>query len=95
MLLCFIATFFSGRVATRRKKAAHTIYWHAPLSQQMSDDNTDTILGGVTAGFLALCGICVVVSAWRARRPVMKVSRSDPDLESLQNIVADSLPSHK
>ena len=57
-------------------------------------EDTDGILGGVTAGFLALCGICVVVSAWRARRPVMKASRSDPDLESLQNIVQDSLPTH-
>ena len=63
----------------------------------MSDDNRDAILGGVTAGFLALCGICVVVSAWRASRisRAMKASRSDPDLESLQDIVADSLPSHK
>jgi len=57
-------------------------------------DTTDTILGGVTAGFLALCGICVVVNVWRNRRPAMKVSRSDPDLEGLQNIVTDSLPTH-
>ena len=60
----------------------------------MGDDNTDTILGGLTAGFLAVCCVAVLANAWRNRRPAMKVSRSDPDLENLQDIVQDSLPTH-
>ena len=60
-------------------------------------DTTDSILAGLTAAALALCGITAFVSAWRTSRRalVMKSSRSDPDLESLQNIVTDSLPTHK
>ncbi len=47
----------------------------------MSDDNTDTILGGVTAGFLAFCAICVAVNTWRSHRQTgMKPSRSETDL---------------
>ena len=57
-------------------------------------DDTDTILGMCAAAGIAVCGICVVVNAWRNSRPHMKVSRSDPDLENLQDIVADSLPTH-
>ena len=60
-------------------------------------DTTDSILGGIAAGFLALCGLSTIVYAWRnSRRQIsLKESRSDPDLESLQNIVTDSLPTHK
>ena len=59
----------------------------------MNMADTDSILGGVTAGFLAVCFVGVLANAWcRTRR--MKMSRSEPDLESLQNIVQDSLPTH-
>jgi len=59
--------------------------------------DTDSILGGLTAGLLAACAAGVLINAWCAmrRRNAMKESRSDPDLESLQNIAADSLPTHK
>ncbi len=56
-------------------------------------DTTDSILGGVTAGFLALCCVGALANAWcRTRR--LKMSRSDTDLENLQDIVQDSLPTH-
>ena len=60
------------------------------------DDPTDMALG-ISAGLgLALCCVCALVAAWR-RVPDqrLKVSRSDPDLENLQDLVAESLPSHK
>jgi hypothetical protein len=60
------------------------------------DDPTDMALGISAAVGMALCGICVVVNAWRnSRQPRLKESRSDPDLENLQDLVADSLPTHK
>ena len=59
----------------------------------MSDDPTDAILGGLTAGSLVLCAICVGVNAWRsARWPSrggMKVSRSNDDLT---NILEQAIP---
>lgn len=57
-------------------------------------DATDTALASVTAVSLALCCIGTLVYVWRGRTG-LKPSRSDPDLESLQNIVTDSLPTHK
>jgi hypothetical protein len=60
------------------------------------DDPTDMALGISAAVGLALCGVCVVVHAWRtSRQPRLKESRSDPDLENLQDLVAESLPTHK
>jgi hypothetical protein len=60
------------------------------------DDPTDMALGISAAVGLAICGICVVVNAWRSSRmPRLKESRSDPDLENLQDLVAESLPTHK
>lgn len=62
------------------------------------DDPTDTALAVCAALGLALCGIGTLVYSWRTSRgykSAMKASRSDPDLENLQDIVADSLPSHK
>lgn len=61
------------------------------------DDPTDMALGISAAVGIGICAICVIVHAWRTSRQAshMKVSRSDPDLENLQDIVAESLPSHK
>ena len=61
------------------------------------DDPRDLALGISAAVGLSICAICVLVNAWRTSRqvPHMKVSRSDPDLENLQDLAADSLPSHK
>lgn len=56
----------------------------------------DGILGVCTAVSMAICGICAVVHAFRDTSDMrLRVSRSDPDLESLQNIAVDSLPTHK
>lgn len=71
------------------------IYTQGAKAPQM-DDPTDTALGASAAVGLALCCICALVAACRRDRPDrMKVSRSDPDLENLQDLVADSIPSHK
>ena len=52
--------------------------------------DTDTILGVCSAVAIALCGACILGHAWRqSKRPALKTSRSDPDLE---NILQDSLP---
>jgi hypothetical protein len=62
------------------------------------DDPTDRALAVCAGVGLALCGIGVFVSAWRSSRgykAAMKESRSDQDLSSLENIVTDSLPTHK
>lgn len=62
------------------------------------DDPTDKALAVCTAVGLALCAIGTLVHAWRTSRgykSAMKESRSDTDLENLQDIVADSIPSHK
>ena len=49
------------------------------------DDITDTALGISAAVGLALCGVCVVVAAWRQskNRAQMKPSRSNDDLTSM------------
>lgn len=60
------------------------------------DDPTDMALGISAAVGMAVCCVCVLVNAWRnSRQPHMKVSRSDPDLENLQDIVAEAVPSHR
>jgi hypothetical protein len=59
------------------------------------NDPTDTALAVCTGVGLALCAIGALVHAWRTsgrHMQVMKESRSDPDLE---NLAADSLPTHK
>jgi hypothetical protein len=59
-------------------------------------DPTDTALAACAGIGLAVCAACALGYAWRtALPPRMKESRSDPDLESLREIVSDSLPSHK
>ena len=60
------------------------------------DDPTDTALAACTGVGLALCCLAAFWTAYR-RVPLdrIKVSRSDPDLENLQDLVADSIPSHK
>ncbi len=58
------------------------------------NDPTDLALGISAAVALTVCGICVLVNAWRTSGRPLKMSRSDPDLESLQDIGSDSLPTH-
>lgn len=55
------------------------------------DDPTDMALG-ISAGVaLAICGICVVVNAWRSSHvPRMKESKSDTDLT---NMLENAIPS--
>jgi hypothetical protein len=48
--------------------------------------DTDHVLGILAGVGLAVCGICVVVNAWRST-PRMKMSRSDPDLSILENAI--------
>lgn len=71
-------------------------YTEVELGNQM-DDPTDTALAVCTGVGLALCCLAAFWSACRRGDPGygIKVSRSDPDLENLQDIVADSIPSHK
>ena len=62
------------------------------------DDPTDKALAVCTGIGLALCAIGALTHAWRSSRgykAAMKESRSDQDLASLENIVTDSLPTHK
>ena len=48
------------------------------------NDPTDMALGISAAVGLALCGLCVVVNAWKnSRMPRMKESRSDTDLSTM------------
>lgn len=50
--------------------------------------DTDMIMGILAGVGLAICGVCVVVNAWRATpHPHMKISRSDPDLSILENAI--------
>lgn len=50
--------------------------------------DTDSILGICAGVGMAICGVCVIVHAWRATpRPHMKISRSDPDLSILENAI--------
>jgi hypothetical protein len=50
--------------------------------------DTDMILGICAAVGMTICGVCVVVNAWRSTpHPHMKVSRSDPDLSILENAI--------
>ena len=62
----------------------------------MDTDNALSI--AVIVGLSSLC-ICGIVSVcWKTRVPPaghLKVSRSDPDLENLQDLAVDSLPTHK
>lgn len=60
-------------------------------------DTTDTVLAAILATGLSVCGLGLVIGLIRATcwRPRMKQSRSDPDLESLQELGSDSLPTHK
>ncbi len=56
-------------------------------------DTLDTVLGVCTAVSLAICAACVGAHAWRqSKKPTLKVSRSDNDLE---NILQDSLPTSR
>jgi hypothetical protein len=59
-------------------------------------DTTDTALAASVATGLALCGLAIVGyfvrSACFPKR--LKISRSDNDLENLQDLVSDSLPTH-
>lgn len=61
--------------------------------------DTDQALSIATiVGLLTICACGIVSVCYRTRAPSvghMKVSRSDPDLENLQDLVADSIPSHK
>jgi hypothetical protein len=62
------------------------------------DDPTDRALAISAAVGLFLCFVGGVVSVCRdnrVRTTRLKESRSDPDLENLQDLVADSIPSHK
>ena len=49
------------------------------------NDPTDTALGISAAVGLTLCGVCVVVAAWRQSkiRKYMKASRSDTDISKM------------
>lgn len=50
--------------------------------------DTDMVLGILAGVGLAICGVCVVVNAWRGTPTLhMKVSRSDPDLSILENAI--------
>lgn len=50
--------------------------------------DTDMIMGILAGVGLAVCGVCVVVHAWRGTpHPHMKISRSDPDLSILENAI--------
>ena len=62
------------------------------------DDPTDLALAVCAGVGLALCGIGTLIYSWRTSngyKPTMKESRSDPDLENLQDMMPDSLPTHK
>lgn len=49
------------------------------------DDQTDFILGIVASAGIAICGLCIVVHAWRQSkmRGHMKPSRSNDDLSAM------------
>jgi hypothetical protein len=82
--------FWEGLGAPVEKHAQHLRICRAKWQM-----DTDTIMGVSAAVALAVCGICVVWRAWyESKRPHLKVSRSDPDLENLQDIATDSLPTH-
>lgn len=52
----------------------------------MDGDTTDALLGGFTAGTLALCLVGVLVHVCRAsRQPRLKPSRSDSELSAMVN----------
>ena len=61
--------------------------------------DTDQALSiAVVVGLATICA-CGIFSVCYKRRALpaghLKISRSDPDLENLQDLVADSIPSHK
>jgi hypothetical protein len=61
-------------------------------------DTTDLALSVTTGVGLAACFICILYAAWRQprwQRPAMNHSRSDPDLENLQDLVADAIPTNR
>lgn len=60
------------------------------------DDVTDTALGVSAAVGIALCGICVLVTAWRQSkfRAYMKASRSDTDISQMVPQNADPIIIH-
>ena len=61
-------------------------------------DTTDLALSITTGVGLTLCAICICVGAWRQprwQRPAMNHSRSDPDLENLQDLVSDAIPTNR
>jgi hypothetical protein len=60
-------------------------------------DTTDTALATSVAVGLALCGFAIVGYIVRAScfPNRMKISRSDNDLENLQDLVADSIPTNR
>jgi hypothetical protein len=61
------------------------VYGHGAFSPQM---DTDMIMGICAAVGMTICGVCVVVNAWRSTpHPHMKISRSDPDLSILENAI--------
>ncbi len=62
------------------------------------DDPTDRALAISAAVGLFLCFVGGVISVCKEKQfrvSRLKESRSDPDLENLQDLVADSIPSHK
>ncbi len=75
------------------------VYTETTHGKQMADNDTTDLALSVTTGVgLTLCCICVLVAAWRQprfQRPAMTHSRSDPDLENLQDLVSDAIPTHR
>lgn len=65
----------------------------------IANDNQmdDTVLAGFVGAGLAIAGLCMIVATIRvcSRRPQMKPSRSDNDLENLQDLVSDAIPANR
>ena len=66
---------------------------HIACDNQM----TDTALAAIVATGFSIAGIGIVVAIIRvcSRRPQMKPSRSDNDLENLQDLVSDAIPANR
>jgi hypothetical protein len=59
-------------------------------------ETTDTALAVGAILSIVVCGVCVAATVWRqSRGPGLKPSRSDTDLSMLQDVVTESLPTHK
>ncbi len=61
----------------------------------MDTDHIMSICAGVG---ITVCGLCAFFNAWRSSKlpfQGLKQSRSDTDLSMLQDVVTDSLPTHK